>query len=263
MIRIMRSGFALPAIVASVLVAPAVATAGPARVVTYDAEHLDLDKRTLQFKVALPATEATIVAIGEDGSELGTGTATFAKTSPSEWQTITWTQPEATRVMKLKLRVVLSDAKQGAANVELIPWSVTIDHEDVNFAVDSAVIEPSESAKLDASYAKIADVAKRSEKFMKLRLYVAGHTDTVGSNAKNLKLSLDRARAIAAYFRKKGTKLPIAFAGYGEEVLKVKTPDSTDERANRRADYVIGPAAGDPPFKGAYAKVKASWKALP
>lgn len=240
-----------------------IAVAGPKRVVTYDADHLDLEKRTLQFKVALPATEATIVAIGEDGAELGAGSATFAKTSPTEWLSITWKQPENTRVMKLKLRVVLADAKQGATNVELIPWSVTIDHEDINFPTDSAVIDATESAKLDASYAKIVEVVKRSEKFMKMRLFVAGHTDTVGSNAKNLKLSLDRARAIAAYFRKKGVKLPIAFAGFGEEVLKVKTPDSTDERANRRADYVIGPAAGKPPFKGPYLKVKATWKALP
>ncbi|MFN0251588.1 MAG: OmpA family protein [Kofleriaceae bacterium] len=247
----------------AILAISGIAIASPARVVTYDADHLDLDKRTLQFKVALPATEATIVAIGEDGSELGTGSATFTKTTPTEWQTITWTQPENTRVMKLKLRVVLSDAKQGAANVELIPWSVAIDHEDVNFATDSAVIDAGDNAKLDASYGKIAEVVKRSEKFMKMRLYVAGHTDTVGANTKNRKLSLARARAIAVYFRKKGLKLPIAFAGFGEEVLKVKTPDSTDERANRRADYVIGPAAGDPPFKGPYLKVKASWKALP
>lgn len=250
-------------ILIAILAISGIAIAGPKRIVTYDADHLDLEKRTLQFKVAVPAKEATIVAIGEDGSELGTGSATFTKTTPAEWQTITWTQPDKTRVMMLKLRVVPSDETQGATNVELIPWSVAIDHEDVNFAVDSAVIDANESAKLDASYGKIVDVVKRAEKFMKMRLYVAGHTDTVGSNAKNTKLSLDRARAIAAYFRKKGVKLPIAYAGFGEEVLKVKTPDSTDERANRRADYVIGPAAGEPPFKGPYLKVRASWKALP
>jgi outer membrane protein OmpA-like peptidoglycan-associated protein len=149
-----------------------------------------------------------------------------------------------------------------ASNLELIPWSVEIAHEDVNFSTDSAVIEPGEDKKLDASLAKINDVVKRSEKFMKMRLYVAGHTDTVGANAKNRKLSLDRARAIAGYFRKKGLKLQIAFAGFGEEVLKVKTADSTDERANRRADYVLGPAGGAPPFKGPYLKVKAGWNQL-
>jgi hypothetical protein len=56
--------------------------------------------------------------------------------------------------------------------------------------------------------------------------------------------------------------VPIAFAGFGEDVPKVKTPDETDERANRRADYVLGPVGGAPPFKGAYLKAKADWKAL-
>jgi outer membrane protein OmpA-like peptidoglycan-associated protein len=104
---------------------------------------------------------------------------------------------------------------------------------------------------------------KRSERFMKMRLYVAGHTDTVGPDGKNRKLSLDRARAIAAYFRKKGVKLPIAFAGFGEAVQKVKTADGISERFNRRADYVIGPVAGAPPFKGAYLKAQAAWQQLP
>ena len=80
---------------------------------------------------------------------------------------------------------------------------------------------------------------------------------------RNLALSLDRARAIAAYFRRKGLTLPIAFAGFGEQVLKVKTPDETDERRNRRADYVIGPLSSPPPFAGPYLKARATWKQLP
>ena len=39
--------------------------------------------------------------------------------------------------------------------VELTPWSVAVDHEDVNFATNSAAIEPAEDAKLDASLGKI------------------------------------------------------------------------------------------------------------
>ena len=97
---------------------------------------------------------------------------------------------------------------------------------------------------------------------MKLTLYIAGHTDTVGPAAKNRTLSLARAVAIGAYFRSKQLAIPIVVAGFGEEVQKVKTPDDTDERANRRADYVLGPAGGVPPFQGAYARVKAGWKPL-
>ena len=229
--------------------------------VGYDIDHLDLDNHVLQFKPSRPAASAELVVIGEDGKEIGTGAAAYKGMPADTWLSISWTQPPKARVMMLKLRVVASDGL--AATVELIPWSVTVDHEDVNFATDSAVIERTEEAKLDASLAKINEIVKRSQRFIKMRLYIAGHTDTVGPDAKNRKLSLDRARAIARYFRQKGLALPIAFAGFGESVLKVKTADNVDERANRRADYVLGPAAGAPPFKGPYLQARAAWQQLP
>jgi outer membrane protein OmpA-like peptidoglycan-associated protein len=236
------------------------ATAAPAPIhVTYDSAHLDLDKHELQFKPSRAVTEATLVAIGEDGTELGKGSASYTD-ADKDWLAITWTQPPNTKLMMLKLRVAAADGV--ATNVELVPWSVSVEHEDVNFATDSSTIEPDEAKKLDASLAKIEDVVKHAEKFMKVRLYIAGHTDTVGPSAKNRKLSLSRAQAIAKYFRGKGLTVMIAVAGFGEDVLKVKTADSTDERANRRADYVIGPAAGAPPFGGAYLKAKATWSPI-
>jgi len=230
--------------------------------VLYDADHLDLDKRVLQFKPTRAVNDATLVVLGEDGKEIGKGAARYtAKDVPADgWLSITWSQPANTRVMVMRLRVVAADG--AATNIELVPWSVTIDHEDVNFATDSSVIEASETAKLDASLVKINEVIKRAQRFMTMKLYVAGHTDTVGGNAKNRKLSLDRALAIASYFKKQGVTIPIVVAGFGEDVLRVATPDNTDERANRRADYVIGPAAGAPPFKGPYLKARAEWKSL-
>ena len=229
--------------------------------VTYDAAHLDLDRRVLQFKLAVPAASATIAAIGEDGDEIGTGSATYDDQPTGAWLSISWTQKPGTRVMILRLRVVAADGR--ATNVELIPWSVTIDHEDVNFRTDSAVIDRAEEAKLQASLRSIDKVVQRSQRFMKMTLYVAGHTDTVGTTARNRTLSLDRARAIATYFRRKGLKIPIAYAGFGEDVLKVDTPQDTDAPANRRTDYVIGPTAAPPPFKGPYLKAPARWHRLP
>jgi outer membrane protein OmpA-like peptidoglycan-associated protein len=228
--------------------------------VTYDAEHLDLDKRELQFKLSRPADAAELTVIGDDGKEIGKGSAKLTGEPADKWLPITWTQPANTRVMTMKLRVSATDGV--ASNVELIPWSVAIDHEDVNFATDSAVIEAAEKPKLDASLGKIRDAIKRSEKFMKMKLYVAGHTDTVGDSAKNRKLSLDRALAIGSYFKKQGIAIPIVVAGFGEDVLKIKTADKVDEIKNRRADYVLGPAAGAPPFKGPYLKARAAWKQL-
>lgn len=228
--------------------------------VSYDADHLDLERRELQFRLSRPADLAELTVFGEDGKPLGTGTAKLTGEPAGAWLAVTWTQPANTRVMTMRLRVSASDGV--ASNVELIPWSVTIDHEDVTFATDSAVIAPGEAAKLDASVAKIQDVIRRSAKFMAMKLYVAGHTDTVGATAKNRKLSLDRALAIGSYFKKHGIAIPIVVAGFGEDVLKVKTADQVDEPRNRRADYVIGPAAGAPPFKGPYLKTRAAWKQL-
>lgn len=234
--------------------------ASPPLRVTYDEAHLDLDRRVLQFKLSRPAASASLVVIGEDGSEIGTSSATYTDQPATAWLSITWKQTADTRAMILRLRVVAADGR--ATNLELIPWSVAIDHEDVNFKTDSAVIESQEEAKLEASLAKITDVVRRSQRFMKVTLYVAGHTDTVGTAAKNRTLSLERARVIAKYFKRKGLAIPISYAGFGEDVLKVKTRDETDAAANRRTDYVIGPSGGRPPFKGPYLTARVRWQLL-
>jgi outer membrane protein OmpA-like peptidoglycan-associated protein len=240
---------------------PAARPAPPPLRVTYDEAHLDLGRRVLEFKLSRPAASAELVVIGEDGAELGTSSASYSDEPVAAWLRITWKQPADTRAMILRLRVVADDGR--ATNVELIPWSVAIDHEDVNFKTDSAVIEQGEHAKLEASLAKITDVVRRTKRFMPVTLYVAGHTDTVGTASKNRTLSLERARVIAKYFRQKGLTISISYAGFGEDVLKVKTAQETDAAANRRTDYVIGPTAGRPPFKGPYLKARARWNRLP
>jgi outer membrane protein OmpA-like peptidoglycan-associated protein len=84
-------------------------------------------------------------------------------------------------------------------------------------------------------------------KFAPIKLYVVGHTDTVGPNDKNLTLSHKRAKSLALYFRKHGFSLPIAVAGLGESALAKVTADETDEALNRRAQYVL---TIDPPDLG-------------
>lgn len=228
--------------------------------VNYDAEHLDLPAHTLRFQQSRAAGKAEVVVIGENGEEIGTGSAVYKNEPPGTWLAVKWETSSAVKPMMIKLHAVAADGLSVSA--ELIPWSVAIEHEDVTFDSDSAVIRPSEAGKLDASLVKIEAAATRAERFVKVKLYVAGHTDTVGAKDKNRTLSLDRARAIAAYFRKKGLTLSIAYEGFGEEVLKVETPDGTDEPHNRRADYVLGAAGAQPPFLGAYRAVHADWKAM-
>ena len=207
----------------------------------YAREHLDLDAHTLEFTLTRPAAHADLRVLGDDGSELGKASADYHGEKPGTWLQIAWTPAAAGNVLALELHARSTDGAN--AGVRLTPWSVRIAHEEVVFESGKAEIRPSEAAKLDASYKRIAeavDSVRKVEPSLPVKLFIAGHTDTVGSAADNVKLSLARARAIAAWFRDRGLPLPIAYAGFGESALKVKTADNSDEPANRRADYIVG-----------------------
>jgi outer membrane protein OmpA-like peptidoglycan-associated protein len=136
---------------------------------------------------------------------------------------------------------------------------VNIDHKEVEFDTNKAVIRQSEVASLDDSLDKIKTVLATVEgkDLGTITLFIAGHTDTRGSNEHNMTLSRDRAQSIAAWFQKKGLCIPIAFEGFGETALKKLTADEVDEQANRRVDYIL---AVEPPTikKGA----APAWKTM-
>ena len=127
-----------------------------------------------------------------------------------------------------------------------MPWSVSVEHKEVEFDTDKAVIRPSEVASLEDSYKKIKDVLRTVEGkgLGRITLFIAGHTDTMGSDQHNMDLSRRRAQSIAAWFMKRGLCIPIAYEGFGETALKKMTKDEVDEQANRRADYIL---AVEPP----------------
>ncbi len=212
--------------------------------VTYRRDRLDLDGHVLEFQLSRPAGSAELHVFADDGSEVGSGTAKFSGEPAGTWLAVRWT-PSSTaankNVLRLDLRAVASDGP--TTLVKLLPWTVAIPHEEVVFDTGQSAVKPSEEAKLDASYKKIVDAVEKVRKVapdLPVKLFIAGHTDTVGGAADNRKLSLDRARAIASWFHDRGLPLPIAFAGFGEDALKVPTPDNTDELRNRRVDYIVG-----------------------
>jgi outer membrane protein OmpA-like peptidoglycan-associated protein len=139
-----------------------------------------------------------------------------------------------------------------------VPWSVYIPHKEVNFANDSSAIAPGEVPKLEASLAKISEALAKYQAVGPIKLYVVGHTDTVGSTKYNLALSLKRAQAIAAWFRTGAPDLPIAYEGFGEQALRVPTPDNTSEPRNRRVDYIL--SVEDPVLPAS--NFQPSWKML-
>jgi len=95
---------------------------------------------------------------------------------------------------------------------------------DAFFDFDKAVVKPAGKAKLDDLVAKI--------KGINLEVIIAvGHTDSIGSDAYNQKLSVRRAEAVKAYLVSKGIeKNRIYTEGKGE-----KQPVATNKTAEGRA----------------------------
>ncbi|MBK7863038.1 MAG: OmpA family protein [Archangiaceae bacterium] len=208
---------------------------------TLKKEDVDLANRKLRFSMNRPAAKAELKVLMDTGKTAFDGEVPFNGEAPGSLLEVTW--PERTgRIMKIWLKVF--DKTELFDGVELSPWQIDIPHEEVQFDSGKADVRDSETAKLDKSYGLIRDAVLKYGSLAELKLYIAGHTDTVAAKDFNRTLSLNRARAIGQYFKKKGLTISIYAEGFGEEALKVLTADDTDEQANRRADYFI---SIDPP----------------
>ncbi len=215
----------------------------------------DIAGRKVYFKLTNPAQKAVLRVLMDTGDYAFDGEVPFNGDPPGTRLMVSW--PEAKgQVMRVDLRAY--DTGGFFTGVELTPWQVNIPHEEVNFDTGKWDLRAEEQPKLDKSYQLIADAVEKFGRLAEIRLYVAGHTDSVGPNAHNLGLSLNRARSIGGYFRKKGLRIPIYYEGFGEEALLVATPDETEEQKNRRAEYII--SIDDPAAKNT--GYVAKWKRL-
>ena len=113
--------------------------------------------------------------------------------------------------------------------------------------------EPARSYRLDNVYFDVGKFTLRPESFAELdelvsymkwkeneKIEIGGHTDNVGSNTDNLKLSQQRAEAIRQYLIKKGIQPSRVIAkGYGasEPVADNSTDDGRQK--NRRTEVKI------------------------
>ncbi len=213
-------------------------------------EWFDPQAGTLSFTMSGVADHCDYEVLF-DGLPTRRGVARFAGEAPGTRLTLQWT-PHGEEDVVLKIHFVCHDPDGYFAPMTTHPWGLQIPHEEVIFATGKAEVAQAERPKLDEAYEKIATAIRRYGKVVEIKLYVAGHTDTVGDAGHNRTLSVARARSIAAYFRSKGVRIPIYFAGFGEEQLAVPTPDETDDARNRRADYVL---KVDPPSTGSWSKL--------
>ncbi len=208
---------------------------GPVRIEVSEGD-LDLKGRKLTFRLSRPAGKAQLLVMSESGLPIYDGEIPFKGEPAGTPLRVTW--PEASDpVMKIELKGY--DKAGFFRGVELYPWRFDVPHREVSFQTGRWEIRTEERGKLEESYRAITDAVKKFGRFAKVKLFVVGHTDTVASAESNRTLSLQRARSLGAYFKSRGLKIPLFYAGYGEEALAVGTGDEVDEPRNRRAEYII------------------------
>jgi OOP family OmpA-OmpF porin len=84
--------------------------------------------------------------------------------------------------------------------------------------------------------ALFAEVARRQA----VEVQVTGHTDRVGTDANNDRLSLERAQAVKEMLVQRGLKATfIRAVGRGEREPLVPTPDEQPEPRNRRVEVIV------------------------
>ncbi|UVE18852.1 OmpA family protein [Pseudomonas sp. LS44] len=111
----------------------------------------------------------------------------------------------------------------------------TIVVRDLLFGFDSAKLTPADKAKLDTVASRLKSEAPDA------RLTVTGHTDSVGSDAYNQKLSERRAQSVTDYLVSSGVSqasiLGVQGAGESQPVADNSTEDGRAQ--NRRVEILI------------------------
>jgi len=90
------------------------------------------------------------------------------------------------------------------------------------------------------SYPELARLITLLKKHKKMEVEIAGHTDNVGSDKVNDKLSLERANAVRDYIIKNGVEGErLKAKGYGKTKPVVSNKTGEGRKKNRRVDFTI------------------------
>ncbi|MFI5203271.1 MAG: OmpA family protein [Flavobacteriales bacterium] len=104
---------------------------------------------------------------------------------------------------------------------------------NIFFPTGSAALDPKSNTELDRLVKLMKDVPK-------LKVEISGHTDNVGSESMNQKLSEDRAASVVTYLIGKGvTKDRLRSAGYGTTRPVASNNSDEGRQQNRRTEFEI------------------------
>jgi outer membrane protein OmpA-like peptidoglycan-associated protein len=104
---------------------------------------------------------------------------------------------------------------------------------DISFEYGKSVIS-------DSGLSKIADIAEQLKRNTAVKILVIGHTDDIGSNEYNLKLSKERAEAVKKELIRLGiTADRLQATGKGKNAPLVPNDSDENRKQNRRTEFVV------------------------
>jgi outer membrane protein OmpA-like peptidoglycan-associated protein len=104
---------------------------------------------------------------------------------------------------------------------------------DVLFDFDSAGLRPESMQKLD----RIAEILNK--KYPDREIIVEGHTDNIGGQEYNQRLSRDRARTVARYLKPRTGSDKLSFRGFGADNPIAGNDTKEGRQKNRRVEIII------------------------
>src|SRR3990170_7973437 len=117
------------------------------------------------------------------------------------------------------------------ADDDVVKVGVPMVLEGVTFATNKADITP-ESDQI------LMQALKTLQTYPEISVEISGHTDNVGSNKSNQKLSQRRAESVKGWLVAKGISADrITAVGYGEESPRVANDTPENKRLNRRIEF--------------------------
>ncbi|MBU1355497.1 MAG: OmpA family protein [Candidatus Edwardsbacteria bacterium] len=201
---------------------------------------------TLELK-PIPASEVTgMITNYKDGSPMAGATINFkgpkaviAKTDAAGKYTAKLEQGNYQAVVSADgfknktFSVVAKDGKPAAQNIALVKQKETFTFGDIYFPSGKAAITPKAEAKLEGLYKVLSENPE-------IKVEIAGHTDGLGSNRVNLKLSQSRAEAVKTWLEAKGIAADKLVAkGYGENKPIASNKTRAGRAQNRRIEINV------------------------
>ena len=126
--------------------------------------------------------------------------------------------------------------------------SVQRDGNNINLIMPSNITFASNGRDLNSGFYNVLDsVVLVIQEFNKTTVVVSGHTDSVGSNSYNQKLSEDRANSVANFLvNKKVNPARIEVVGLGENNPVADNKTAQGRSLNRRVEVTLFPITEQP-----------------